>query len=988
MGWLLPPSLVDVTHGVDLTLSIALLFLHLISPMVFIICFGFCIRHFASNRGLVTNSAIKTLSLALLWDILAMYVANPNMTSYILVDSYSGMHSRVYIDANRHVFWLFRLEDFYYNLVMANTRLTRGLAYIRELFLDDLDMIIIDLSKQVFKAWLPFVGQVRFNATFNDGPASRTRSKVWIMSHPLTPPPRVSQEGLPEQPRVKDNNPLPESELYLGSSLVPTFFKNPDRAIPVPKVVAPEALQVRDDKYYDALNNSLVPPSQGEIEEQQDFLATIYKVIEDKLAKEEGIYLASDAEVSDNKWQPLAPDADLPVADIISQEWAQTHSHSEFLWEQAQLNNIAAATWRFWWSANPPNRIQYPDLYAEWNKIEDYCRVTTQTWYNIRFKELKEDTAKALGLDPISFKKITTSTEWLADEFERADFQSKHTSTNINTIPETMSQISRCSLRSQPTTPENRDSIDIRTLTPRKIKERLESIPSDITSLEYIDEPVTQEQGIKQEPQSPKDVEMTQDTQISKDVETLNVIVNPAPILHRERTELVAEISTSEAKDKGKGKETEMDTSEDFATSDETYHMAPSTLSAKLQDFTKGVKTMTTIFEDKMRRSHTPISHMSNGTQLLNFMDIAKENLSRKDRLEFHKEIAQKGSDARSAYLEIMLNGLFLEAVDQNLHQGHYLPIKDVYNNFNDPLEKFEDQIESIEKDKILFAILPYKLYGDLLVHWLVTRKYIKQAIKVPSNSSMEKVTWSYLNALFDHRFKDMLSEADFIHCVKGLHGILDETVQSKYDIENFGKEGIDASMHAPKTGKKTVEKIVEKIVYVEKKAEEQSGHSNLTPSSEPSLLQQRKLENRSSMKLTSYDKAEVKDILMMASQLSEKLDIPITEAFDKAEDILLITQMTGRSTSRSRSRSRGRQPQSTSQVIQQPWHTVNDPQKITDLAMTIKVLLDAKPKVPKKKVPVKLTKLDKLSPVSLGTPTDDYNIMTAKQNLPSGSQV
>ncbi|KAF8624371.1 hypothetical protein AX15_005909 [Amanita polypyramis BW_CC] len=55
---------------------------------------------------------------------------------------------------------------------------------------------------------------------------------------------------------------------------------------------------------------------------------------------------------------------------------------------------------------------------------------------------------------------------------------------------------------------------------------------------------------------------------------------------------------------------------------------------------------------------------------------------------------------------------------------------------------------------------------------------------------------------------------------------------------------------------------------------------------------------------------------------------------------------------------------------------------------MTIKVLLDAKPKVPKKKQPIKLTKLDKLSPVSLGSPTDDYNNLMAKQNAPSGSQI
>ncbi|KAF8621689.1 hypothetical protein AX15_007584 [Amanita polypyramis BW_CC] len=332
-------------------------------------------------------------------------------------------------------------------------------------------------------------------------------------------------------------------------------------------------------------------------------------------------------------------------------------------------------------------------------------------------------------------------------------------------------------------------------------------------------------------------------------------------------------------------------------------------------------------------------------------MDIAKKNLSRDDRYQFHKELERKGYDARSAYLEVMLNGLFKEVIDEELHQGHYHPIQDAYNNFNNPLEQFEDQVESVEKDKILFAILPYELYGDLLVHWLVTRKYIKQAINVPSDGSMEKITWSYLNALFDHRFNNTLSENDFLHCVKGLHGILEKEVQGKYDIDNFGKEGIAASIHAPNT----VEKIVEKIVYVEKPADSQ------TSTNEPSLLQQRKLKNRATTKSSSYEKSEVKNILTMASQLSDKLDIPITEAFNKAEEILSITQSTGRSSSKSRSRSRGRQPQQSSQ---QPWHTASDPQKITELANTIKALLDAKPKAPKKKAPIRLPpKSDKLSP-------------------------
>ncbi|KAF8623737.1 hypothetical protein AX15_006224 [Amanita polypyramis BW_CC] len=246
----------------------------------------------------------------------------------------------------------------------------------------------------------------------------------------------------------------------------------------------------------------------------------------------------------------------------------------------------------------------------------------------------------------------------------------------------------------------------------------------------------------------------------------------------------------------------------------------------------------------------------------------------------------------------------------------------------------------------------------------------------------MEKITWSYLNALFDHRFNDTLSERDFLHCIRGLHGILEKDAQGKYDIENFRREGIATSMHAPTI----VEKVVEKIVYVEKTAEGQTVHTP-TPSNEPSLLQQRRLKNRAASKSSSYEKAEVKNILTMASQLSDKLDIPITEAFDKAEEILSITQSTGRSSSRSRSRSRGRQSQQSTSVTQQPWHTANDPQKITELANTIKALLDAKPKAPKKKAPTRPpSKSDKLSLVSLGTPTDEYNNMMARQGKVSGS--
>ncbi|KAF8622970.1 hypothetical protein AX15_006602, partial [Amanita polypyramis BW_CC] len=57
------------------------------------------------------------------------------------------------------------------------------------------------------------------------------------------------------------------------------------------------------------------------------------------------------------------------------------------------------------------------------------------------------------------------------------------------------------------------------------------------------------------------------------------------------------------------------------------------------------------------------------------------------------------------------------------------------------------------------------------------------------------------------------------------------------------------------------------------------------------------------------------------------------------------------------------------------------------ELANTIKALLDTKPKAPKKKpVPRPPTKSDKLSPVSLGSPMDDFNNMLAKQQLSSSS--
>ncbi|KAF8622492.1 hypothetical protein AX15_006972, partial [Amanita polypyramis BW_CC] len=117
------------------------------------------------------------------------------------------------------------------------------------------------------------------------------------------------------------------------------------------------------------------------------------------------------------------------------------------------------------------------------------------------------------------------STEWLADEFEKVgtdpayaaqqaaaraeSVMSSKQPSRVNTlapIPSLKHRLRSADavMRSHPITPENKDSIDIRMPTPRKIKERLESIPSDITSLEYIDEPT-----VKEEPISPKDVDMS-----------------------------------------------------------------------------------------------------------------------------------------------------------------------------------------------------------------------------------------------------------------------------------------------------------------------------------------------------------------------------------------------------------------------------------------------------------------------------------------------
>ncbi|KAF8621756.1 hypothetical protein AX15_007527 [Amanita polypyramis BW_CC] len=351
--------------------------------------------------------------------------------------------------------------------------------------------------------------------------------------------------------------------------------------------------------------SSIVAPSQDNIEEHQTFLASIYQVIEAKLVEEDGIFIASDAEISDQKWSPLALDADIPPADIIDQEWVQTHTHSEFLREQACLNNYAVVNWRILWTVNPPDKNSVPEYYHTWSKLNDYCCQATQTWYNICFKELKEDMAEALDLDPITLRDIKTTTDWLADELEavgkdpkfaaqqvlqRAESvaSSKHQSRAQSpeqriskpTSPKPRSRSVDVVLRLNPTTPENKEFIDIHTPTLHKIKERLESVALEIMSLEYINEP-----KVKSEEPSVIDVEMA-DTNATEDptIKDSMVIVNPAPIRHKPYTDLVTEPS-------GNMKDVQMDTSEDFTDkSFQTYHTAPTTLSPLLHAHTERIQ--------------------------------------------------------------------------------------------------------------------------------------------------------------------------------------------------------------------------------------------------------------------------------------------------------------------------------------------------------------------------------------------------------------
>ncbi|KAF8622929.1 hypothetical protein AX15_006635 [Amanita polypyramis BW_CC] len=212
-----------------------------------------------------------------------------------------------------------------------------------------------------------------------------------------------------------------------------------------------------------------------------------------------------------------------------------------------------------------------------------------------------------------------------------------------------------------------------------------------------------------------------------------------------------------------------------------------------------------------------------------------------------------------------MLDGLIGNALDMNLHQGYYESPMEVYKLFDDMIMDNEDCVKAFETDGKLMASPLYPMYGDLLIHWLVTRKNIEECINIPFQGSLKTIAWAYINALFTDNFKNMLDEKDFIHLVKGLHGILDVSVQHRYSLDNFisGKKSTDTTTSANISNKG------------------------------PSLLQQCCNRNKvaEKSKAQTYDKDKVKHILDMASQLSNSLDIPITKAFDTAENILTLSQ-------------------------------------------------------------------------------------------------
>ncbi|KAF8623307.1 hypothetical protein AX15_006429 [Amanita polypyramis BW_CC] len=143
------------------------------------------------------------------------------------------------------------------------------------------------------------------------------------------------------------------------------------------------------------------------------------------------------------------------------------------------------------------------------------------------------------------------SMEWLANEFEKAGTDlkfaaqqatarvesvasSKHTSraptpaVSIMTkqSPKPKLRSADVIIRSHPITPENQNIVNIKMPTPKCINDCLQSIASDITSLEYIDEIPK----IKEELSSPKDLVMDSVIPDNNTLRTILTRVSPPPV--------------------------------------------------------------------------------------------------------------------------------------------------------------------------------------------------------------------------------------------------------------------------------------------------------------------------------------------------------------------------------------------------------------------------------------------------------------------------
>ncbi|KAF8628662.1 hypothetical protein AX15_003792 [Amanita polypyramis BW_CC] len=368
-----------------------------------------------------------------------------------------------------------------------------------------------------------------------------------------------------------------------------------------------------------------------------------------------------------------------------------------------------------------------------------------------------------------------------------------------------------------------------------------------------------------------------------------------------------------------------MDTTPDFTTKEQTTSLSK-TSSSNTTTKSKVDKGK----EKAVERESTPL--LSSEEFYKDYSDDFEAQITRSSEKHVQEDMKKFGFSRRNMKLKYLYDGMERDILDDDSYHGYYMSLKDSYLNLLKPLANLEERVTISERksDGQLCVIVPFKLYGDLLMHWRVTMKNVAKSLNTPFQGSMESIAWAHVTVLFDDRFKDTLKEEDFLFLVKGLHGILDETKRDKYPIDEHGILTFNK-----------IEKIVQNVSVSPSKDKEDKDEG-------PSLLQQRCIKNRASekAKTTSYDKEKIKDILTMASQLSNKLDISITDAFDKAEDILTLSQPSRRQLSRSRScsASRGRNQTAARELIQQvPWHTAESPEKITELEMVIRALLDSK---------------------------------------------